>query len=78
MVHKIRAPSDLNVATYKKSCVGQTIADATIILAAVDPCYCCTERMAFAYDYYSRRKIMNGIDLIRLSHEKTNNIKMSI
>jgi membrane-bound hydrogenase subunit alpha len=76
--HKIRAPSYVNVATFKKSCVGQTIADATIILAAVDPCYCCTERMAFAYDYYSRRKIMNGIDLIRLSHEKTNNIKMSI
>ncbi|HKK41069.1 MAG TPA: nickel-dependent hydrogenase large subunit [Bacteroidales bacterium] len=76
--HKIRAPSYVNVATFRKSCVGQTIADATIILAAVDPCYCCTERMAFAYDYYSGRKVFNGIDLVKLSQEKTNAIKMSI
>jgi len=76
--HKIRAPSYVNVATFKKSCIGQTIADATIILAAVDPCYCCTERMAFAYDYYTRNKIMNGLDLIRISHQKTNDLKMSI
>ena len=46
--HKIRAPSYVNIATFKKSCIGQTIADATISLAAVDPCYCCTERMAVA------------------------------
>jgi NADH-quinone oxidoreductase subunit D len=76
--HKIRAPSYVNVATFKKSCIGQTIADATIILAAVDPCYCCTERMAFAYDYYSGKKIMNGIDLIRISHQKTNDLKMKM
>ena len=29
--HKIRAPSYVNIATFKKSCIGQTIADATII-----------------------------------------------
>jgi len=76
--HKIRAPSYVNIATFKKSCVGQTIADATIILAAVDPCYCCTERMAFAYDYFTRRKIMNGLDLIKISHQKTNDLKMKM
>ena len=70
--HKVRAPSYVNIATFKKSCIGQTIADATIILAAVDPCYCCTERMAFAYDYYSGKQIMNGLDLIRISQQKTN------
>lgn len=69
--HKIRAPSYVNVATYKKSCIGQSISDATIILAAVDPCYCCTERMAYAYDACNGKKIMNGIDLINLSHKKT-------
>ncbi len=76
--HKIRAPSYVNIATFKKSCVGQTIADATIILAAVDPCYCCTERMAFAYDYNTGKKVMNGLDLIRISHQKTNDLKMKI
>lgn len=69
--HKIRAPSYVNVATYKKSCIGQTISDATITLAAVDPCYCCTERMAYAYDAFSGKQLMNGNDLLRLSQEKT-------
>jgi len=72
--HKIRAPSYVNVATFKKSCIGQTISDATIILAAVDPCYCCTERMAYAYDAASGKKIMNGNDLLNLSQEKTRQI----
>ncbi len=73
--HKIRAPSYTNIATFKKSCVGQTISDATISLAAVDPCYCCTERMAVAYDRNTGEKIMNGKDLIALSAKKTENIK---
>ena len=72
--HKIRAPSYVNVATYKKSCIGQTISDATITLAAVDPCYCCTERMAYAYDAFSGNQLMNGNDLLRLSQEKTREI----
>jgi len=76
--HKVRAPSYVNIATFKKSCVGQTIADATIILAAVDPCYCCTERMAFAYDYSSGKKLLNGLDLIRISQQKTNDLKKDI
>lgn len=76
--HKVRAPSYVNIATFKKSCIGQTIADATIILAAVDPCYCCTERMAFAYDYSSGKQILNGLDLLKLSRQKTNDLKMKI
>ncbi len=73
--HKIRAPSYVNIATFKKSCIGQSISDATLALAAVDPCYCCTERMAFAYDAYSRKKIMDGNDLIKLSQNKTEELK---
>jgi len=65
--HKIRAPSYVNIATFKKSCIGQTIADATISLAAVDPCYCCTERLAAVYDLSSGKKIMNANELINKS-----------
>jgi NADH-quinone oxidoreductase subunit D len=72
--HKIRAPSYVNIATFKKSCVGQTISDAAIALAAVDPCYCCTERMASAYDYKSGEKILTGEELIKISRLKTKNI----
>lgn len=73
--HKIRAPSYTNIATFKKSCIGQTVSDATISLAAVDPCYCCTERMAVAYDSKTGERILNGKELIALSAKKTQNIK---
>ncbi|HSL87166.1 MAG TPA: nickel-dependent hydrogenase large subunit [Bacteroidales bacterium] len=76
--HKIRAPSYVNIATFKKSCVGQTIADATISLAAVDPCYCCTERMAVAYDISTGEKMMNARQLIELSNRRTAEIKETI
>jgi NADH-quinone oxidoreductase subunit D len=72
--HKIRAPSYTNIATFKKSCVGQTISDATISLAAVDPCYCCTERLAVALDRASGKRIMNAKEIIRHSAELTNKL----
>ena len=68
--HKIRAPSYANVASNKVAAVGGTISDAAITLAAVDPCYCCTERLA-VLDRGTDKKIMNGWDLIKLSQEKT-------
>ncbi|MDD5155295.1 MAG: nickel-dependent hydrogenase large subunit [Candidatus Omnitrophica bacterium] len=72
--HKIRAPSFMNVASDKVSAVGGTISDATITLAAVDPCYCCTERVV-VLDRKDSHKVMNGWDLIKLSQEKTDKIK---
>jgi len=75
--HKIRAPSYMNVASNKIAAVGSTISDATITLAAVDPCYCCTERV-LVLDKHTDKKIMNGWDLIRLSQEKTEKLKQAI
>ncbi|MFA5090505.1 MAG: nickel-dependent hydrogenase large subunit [Candidatus Omnitrophota bacterium] len=72
--HKIRAPSYMNVASNKVSVIGSTISDATITLAAVDPCYCCTERLA-VINRADNKKVMNGWDLIKLSQEKTLKLK---
>ena len=72
--HKIRAPSYMNVPTNQKAVLEETISDATIILAAVDPCYCCTERVAVV-DKKTAKKILTGQDLIRLSQEKTEKIR---
>ncbi|MFA5096230.1 MAG: nickel-dependent hydrogenase large subunit [Candidatus Omnitrophota bacterium] len=72
--HKIRSPSFMNVASNKVGAVGNTISDATLTLAAVDPCYCCTERVA-VIDKADNRKVMNGWDLIKLSQEKTLKLK---
>jgi len=76
--HKIRAPSYQNIPTFKKSGVGQTISDTTISLAAVDPCYCCTERMGMAYDYKSGEKVLNGKDMIEMSHKRTAEIRREL
>jgi membrane-bound hydrogenase subunit alpha len=76
--HKIRAPSYVNIATFKKSCIGQTIADATLALAAVDPCYCCTERLAVIYNYNTGEKIMNAAELINRSANITNRMKKTL
>ena len=67
--HKVRAPTFMNLPTCYSTVVGSSIADATIILAAIDPCYCCTERMA-ARDVDGRKRY-DGQDLVRLSCERT-------
>ena len=75
--HKVRAPTYVNLPTCKASVVGEDIADATIILAAIDPCYCCTERMAVV-DYKSKKQVYSAEDLIRLSQGKTARIKKEL
>jgi NADH-quinone oxidoreductase subunit D len=69
--HKVRAPSFMNVPTNRETVLGGTVADATIILAAVDPCYCCTERMAVAVESPSGRRLWGAQELVRMSREKT-------
>ena len=71
--HKARAPSYVNVPSFKASCIGQKIADVTITLAAVDPCYSCTERLAVV-DKRTNEVICDYDMLLRLSREKTERI----
>lgn len=70
--HKVRAPTFMNLPTLKATIPGSTISDATIILAAIDPCYCCTERMAVRST--GGDLLYRGEDLVRLSQEKTASI----
>ena len=71
--HKVRAPTYMNFPTFRETVIGQTISDATIIMAAIDPCYCCTERMAIVDT--NDKELLKAEDLIRLSQEKTRKIK---
>ncbi|MBP7056627.1 MAG: nickel-dependent hydrogenase large subunit [Candidatus Omnitrophica bacterium] len=70
--HKIRAPTYMNFPTFRETVIGQTVSDATIIMAAIDPCYCCTERMIVVDG--GHKKTLDANDLIRLSQEKTRSI----
>ena len=74
--HKVRAPSFVNVPSFKASCIGGHIADVTITLAAVDPCYSCTERLAVVDN---NNKVIHDYDaLLRLSREKTARMKKEV
>ena len=73
--HKIRAPSYMNIASNVVAVRGGSIADAALTLAAVDPCYCCTERMAAFEDGNMK---FSGKDLLRLSWAKTERLKKRI
>jgi len=72
--YKVRAPTFMNITTNTNAVIGESITDATIILAAIDPCYCCTERMA-VYDVRRSNRIMSGDDLVRLSQQKTERLR---
>jgi membrane-bound hydrogenase subunit alpha len=71
--HKVRAPSFMNIPTCQTTIIGESISDAAIILASVDPCYCCTERVAVRSP--EGRRLYDGPDLVRLSQEKTRRLR---
>ena len=74
--HKARAPSYVNVPSFKASCIGEHIADVTLTLAAVDPCYSCTERLAVVD---KDNKVLQGYDeLLKLGREKTERLKKEV
>ncbi|MBN1973147.1 MAG: nickel-dependent hydrogenase large subunit [Sedimentisphaerales bacterium] len=74
--HKIRAPSYVNVPSFKASCIGQNISDVTLTLASVDPCYSCTERVAVVDSHHN---IINDYEaLLQMSRDKTARLKKEI
>lgn len=75
--HKVRAPTFMNLWTCKATIIGESITDAVIVLAAIDPCYCCTERMGL-YDADSGRRLGDGRELIRLSRQKTQMVRKEL
>jgi membrane-bound hydrogenase subunit alpha len=74
--HKVRAPSYVNVPSFKASCIGQQLADVTLTLAAVDPCYSCTERLAVVDGQNNVIHDYNA--LLNLSREKTARIRKEL
>jgi len=72
--HKMRAPTFLNIPSFRPRVKGESISDAVLIFAIIDPCYSCTERMAII-DPDGRASEVSGSDLIKLSHQKTEQLR---
>jgi len=73
--HKVRAPTFMNLPTFKVTMVGQHIADACIASAAIDPCYCCTERVSVVERKTGRTSYLTHKDLIKMSQARTEELR---
>jgi len=76
--YKVRAPSYMNIFSNEVACVGERVADAALVLAAVDPCYCCTDRLIVIDQGTKKERVLEGNELIRLSQQRTEKIKKEL
>lgn len=53
---KVRAPTLANIQTVSKMLEDRQLADLPIVIAAIDPCFSCTDRLTVVKDAESRKK----------------------
>jgi len=74
--YKVRAPTYVNLPSFRASVIGQELADAMLTVAAMDPCYSCTERVAVVRKRRgSRKEILDQRTLTEMSWAKTERIR---
>ncbi|HIC96561.1 TPA: NADH:ubiquinone oxidoreductase [Candidatus Bipolaricaulota bacterium] len=74
---KIRAPTYMNLPSFRATCIGETVSDVVLILAGIDPCYCCTERSIKIKDG-RKETTLCWEDLLKLSWEKTARLRKEL
>ncbi|HJK24883.1 MAG TPA: NADH dehydrogenase subunit, partial [Methanocorpusculum sp.] len=68
---KVKASSYSNLHVWPLILKGAQLADIPIIVASVDPCLSCTDRVAVTDADAGRTKIFTKEELTRMSYEKT-------
>lgn len=72
---KIRAPTYMNLGSIVPQLVGYTIADAPLIIGAVDPCMCCTDRIALVDVRKGRKLVLSLGELAQKTRKNRNPIR---
>ena len=67
--YKVRAPTLGNIPSVCEKLRGGYIADIPIVLAGIDPCFSCTDRMVFVDENRGKRWEMTGDQLRRYGRE---------
>jgi Ni,Fe-hydrogenase III large subunit len=62
---RIRTPTYANLASLKPMLVGSTIADVPIVLASIDPCFSCTDRITVVDVETGASKVVSKLELRR-------------
>ena len=73
-VWKARAPTYNNLMTWVPMLLGQQIADIPIVIASIDPCIACMDRVTILNKDNGQKKVLTKKDLHELSVQKTRRI----
>jgi len=73
-VWKARAPTYNNLMTWVPMLLGQQIADIPIVVASIDPCIACMDRVTILNKDNDQKSILTKKDLHELSVQKTRRI----
>jgi membrane-bound hydrogenase subunit alpha len=71
---KARAPTYNNLMTWVPMFLGQQIADIPIVIASIDPCIACMDRVTIIDKSNEKKSILTKQDLHKLSVQKTRRI----
>ena len=73
-VWKARAPTYNNLMTWVPMLIGQQIADIPIVIASIDPCIACMDRVTILNKANGQKSILSKKDLHELSIQRTRRI----
>ncbi|MFA7329242.1 MAG: NADH dehydrogenase subunit, partial [Candidatus Ratteibacteria bacterium] len=62
---KVRAPTLANIQAVKKMLENRYLADMPIVIAAIDPCFSCTDRMINVRDAESKNNRLMEWETLR-------------
>ena len=67
--YKVRSPTLANIPALCKMLLGQHVADIPIVLAGIDPCFACMDRIAIINSKNGKKKTMSLEELRRYSRK---------
>jgi membrane-bound hydrogenase subunit alpha len=73
-IWKARAPTYNNLMSWVPMLLGQQIADIPIVIASIDPCIACMDRVTILNIANGQKKVLTKKDLHELSVQKTRRI----
>lgn len=74
---KSKTPSISNVQGYVPMMIGSQIADVSVIITSIDPCFSCTDRVAIINEKDDSIKVLSEQDLLNLSIKKTKELNLN-
>jgi len=66
---KVRAPTLANLLALCKMLIGVNIADIPVVIAGIDPCIACAERIVTVDSKTRKQRVWSGTELWRYANE---------